>query len=356
MFRLPPLQRNCAFMRRMWVIFCCVISCGASAATFSSVRVPLCGYGYYRYGSECRAVDVQADKCTPINGVSTYRVFMDSTSFMFQEHSELICLGTHILYEYDDELLGTMFSGGTLRTFGPPMCGYGYYRLNNKCYKKTDAVASELCPENFHKTGTDTASYMSLFASENICLGTYGVYEYSDLLYPLYNGILVSVGAPLHTASDMRGTPCSVNSGHYYKIATATEDAFTHPDIGACPTASGKFVVNTDCKDINTNDSNVLGKNPVCGVLCSSGVYTNSGVCSDGYCEQNNKKKRLFFKKENGTYSIPLYSTPTTTPSINIRLTGDDGVGRTCYMNLIPTVRDNTIRIQYNDKTYHGID
>lgn len=343
-------------MRGMWVIFCWLFMCGASAATFSAVRVPLCGYGYYRYGDECVPVDVQAEKCPSINGVSTYRIALDSTTFMYQEHSELICLGTHVLYEYDDELLTAMASGGTLRTFGPPMCGYGYYRLNNTCYKNTDTDAVGLCPDNFHKTVTHDASYMSLFASENICLGTYGIYEYSELLYPIYNGILVSVGAPLNTASDMRGTPCSVNSGHYYKIATATDDAFTHPDVGVCTSTSAKFVVNTDCKDINTNDSNVLGKNPVCGVLCSSGVYTNSGVCSDGYCEQNNKKKRLFFKKENVTYSIPLYASSTTTPSVNVKLVGSGGVEQTCYMNLIPTVRDNTIRIQYNDKTYHGID
>ena len=90
----------------MWVIFCGLCVCGTStAATFSAVRVPLCGYGYYRYGSECRPVDTQSEDCTPINGQSTYRVSHDSTSFMQQEHSELICLGTHLLYEYDDELL-----------------------------------------------------------------------------------------------------------------------------------------------------------------------------------------------------------------------------------------------------------
>lgn len=344
-------------MRGMWVIFFCLYFIyDTDAATFSSVKVPICGYGMYRYGTECLSVDVQADKCGSVNGQSTYRVKMDSTSFMYQEHSELICLGTHTLYAYDNDLLSAMASGGTLRSFGPPMCGYGQYRLNNKCYEKTDTDAVGSCPDDFHKTGNNTASFMSLFASETICLGTYGVYEYSELLHPLYNGILVSVGAPLKTASDMRGTPCSVNSDNYYQIAVATEDAFSHPNIGACPTNSAKFVVDKDCKDINTSDSNALKQNPTCGVLCDSGVYTNSGVCATGYCDQAGKHKRLYFKKDNITDSVPLYANPTTTPSINIQLSNGDGAGQTCYMNLIPSAQPAGVRVRYNGVTYYGID
>ena len=344
-------------MRGMWVFLFGVYVCaGANAATFSAVKVPLCGYGMYRYGNNCVSVNEQAEKCPSINGQTTYRIALDSTTFMYQEYSELICLGTHTLYAYDDELLATMASGGTLRTFGPPMCGYGYYRLNNKCYKKTDEEAVGLCPENFHQTGTHGASYMSLFVQDNVCLGTYGVYEYSDYLHPLYNGILVSVGAPLQTASDMRGTPCSVNSSEYYQIAVATEDAFTHPDVGACTTTSAKFVVTADCKDIDTSDSGMLQQNPTCGVLCDSGVYTNSGVCADSYCEIGGKRKRVYYKKDNITNSIPLYSNPTTTPSLNVAIPSDGESGQTCYMNLIPSVLSDTIHIKYNNTTYHGID
>ena len=340
-------------MRGMWVIFCGICVCGTStAATFSAVKVPLCGYGYYRYGSECRPVDAQADKCTPVNGHSTYRILMDSTSFMHQEHSELICLGTYTLYEYDDELFVALFSGGTLRSFGPPMCGYGYYRLNNKCYKNTDTDAVGLCPENYHKSTTHSASYMSMFASENICLGTYGVYEYDDYLHPLYNGILVSVGAPLQTASDMRGTPCSINSDNYYQIAVATEDAFSHPDVGMCATTSTKFVVNTDCKDIDASDTNSLRQNAVCGVLCDSGVYTNSGVCADSYCMNGDNTRRLYYRHGNTQYSIPLYSNPTTTPSLNVKYDSN----QTCYMNLVPGGRTNGIRIKHENIAYYGID
>lgn len=338
------------------ILFGVFVSECANAATFSAVKVPICGYGMYRYGNECLSVDTQAEKCPSIDGHTTYRIALDSTTFMYQEYSELICLGTHTLYEYDTNLLRTMASGGTLRTFGPPMCGYGYYRLNNKCYKNTDKDAIGLCPENFHKSGTDSASYMSLFVQDNVCLGTYSTYEYPGSLHPLYNGILVSVGAPLQTAADMRGTPCSVNSSNYYQIAVATEDAFAHPDVGACSNTSAKFVVTADCKDINTSDSNMLKQNPTCGVLCDSGVYTNSGVCADNYCDVDSKRKRLYYKRDNTVHSIPLYSTPTTTPSINIRLSGDNGVGQTCYMNLIPSVRANTVRIKQDNTTYYGID
>ena len=353
----PHQERKGTFgvfdMRGMWVIFCGLCVCGTStAATFSAVQVPLCGYGMYRYGSECRPVDTQSEDCTPINGQSTYRVFHDSTSFMQQEHSELICLGTHLLYEYDDELLVTVFSGGTLRSFGPPMCGYGYYRLNNKCYKNTDSDAVGSCPENYHKSGSDSASFMSLFVQDNVCLGTYGVYEHSELLHPIYNGILVSVGAPLQTASDMRGTPCSINSDNYYQIAVATEDAFSHPDVGMCAATSAKFVVNTDCKDINTSDANSLRQNAVCGVLCDSGVYTNSGVCANSYCMNGDKTRRMYYQQGSIKHSIPLYSNPTTTPSINVKYDS----GQTCYMNLVPGGRTGVIRVKHENTTYYGID
>lgn len=248
--------------------------------------------------------------------------------------------------------LGIYYStdAATFSSVKVPLCGYGQYRLNNKCYSITDKDASGLCPEDFHKTSSVSSSFMSLLANE--CLGIYTRLKYGEYFYPLYNGILLSVGAPLKTASDMRDTPCSVNSNDYYQIAVATENAFTHPDIGACPSNSSKFVVNTDCKDINTLDGNSLSANPTCGVLCDSGVYTNSGVCATGYCEQDGKRRRLYFKKDNVTRSIPLYASPTTTPSINVKYNN----AHTCYMNLIPSAVMNTIHIKHENKIYHGID
>ena len=353
----PHQERKGTFgvfdMRGMWVIFCGLCVCGTStAATFSAVKVPLCGYGYYRYGSECRPVDIQADKCSAINGQSTSRVYHDSTSFMYQEHSDLKCLGMYDLYTYNQDLFAPEFSTGTLRSFGPPMCGYGYYRLNNKCYKKTDSDAVGLCPENFHKTGSDSASYMSLFVQGDSCLGLYGLYEYADYLHPLYNGILVSVGAPLQTASDMRGTPCSINSDNYYQIAVATEDAFAHPDVGLCSPTSAKFVVNTDCKDIDASDANSLRQNAVCGVLCDSGVYTNSGICANSYCMNGDKTRRLYYQYGNTKHSIPLYSNSTTTPSLNVKYDN----GQICYMNLVTGGRTGGVRVKHENVVYYGID
>ena len=343
-------------MRRVYTLFCCMFVSVTNAATFSAVKVPMCGYGMYRYKGSCVSLADQAESCSALNGVSTYRVALDSNTFMYQGRAEIICLGTHVLYEYNDALLTTMPSGGTLRSFGPPMCGYNQYRLNNKCYQKTDATAVGMCPENFHKTGNNSASFMSLFVQENVCLGTYSEYEYSERLYPIYNGFLMSVGAPLQTAADMRATKCSVNPDSYYMIAVATEDGFMHPELGTCPTTSSKFVAGNDCKDINTSDESELSKNPICGVLCNSGVYTNSGICADGYCEYANDRKRIFYSKDNTTHSVPLYSSPTTTPALNILFTSDNGTNQTCYMNLVPGAAQDAVHIQYNNTTYYGID
>lgn len=322
---------------------------GLYAAELGLVGAPICGYGMYHYGTECVSFDIQSENCPAIDGRGSYHVKLDSTTFLFQENSDLICRGTHSLYAYDEGMIAAMVSTGTLRTFGPPMCGYGQYRINGECHAKTDDVAVGLCPTDYHKTGSDSATFMSLFAQGNVCLGLYGLYEYSERLYPLYNGILLTVGAPLETAADMRGTRCSINPDNYYQIAVADPDTFTHPDMAVCPSDSGKFVVKSDCKDITESD---LAANPVCGVLCDSGVYTNTGLCATGYCESDGKRRRMHFVKDGTEFSIPLYASSTTTPALNVANVADD----VCYVNMVTAEQANTIRIKYNDIVYYGID
>ncbi len=342
-------------MKGFLVIFLCMYAYCADAATFGAVGAPICGYGMYKYAGECVPLSQQADKCAQINGVGTYRVPLDVSSFLYQEvYGTQACQGTHVLYEYDDAIFVTLGSAGSLRTFGAPMCGYGQYRLNGTCYDYADANAVGSCPQDFYKSVSDTASFMDLYSQGIVCNGTYDLYEYSELLHPLFNGILLPVGAALQTAADMQQTRCTVNPDEYYQIAVATADGFAFPDAGVCATGAVKYGVKSDCKDIDVTDANVLRANSVCGVLCSGNqVYTNSGSCATGYCNLGGVRRRLNFRRDGVTHSISMYASPVTTPSINIGGGGLDGV---CYINLVTQPHDNTIRVKYNDTVYYAVD
>ncbi len=342
-------------MERLLLLFLFVWTFGANAATFGVVGAPLCGYGMYKYNGACVPLNQMPENCSEINGVGTYRVPLDASSFLYREaYGTNPCQGTHTLYEYNNSVLIMLSSSGTLRSFGAPMCGYGQYRLGGKCYTQMDADARSLCPDNFHKTVSDTASFMDLNSQGISCQGTYNLYEYSELFHPLFNGILLSVGAALQTASDMRLVRCSVNPDEYYQIATdATEEGFGLPELGMCANDTVKYSVKSDCKDVNVANASNVVENSVCAVLCDSGVYSNLGVCASGYCMMDGRPRRLYYSRGGASFSIPMYASKLTTPSINIRVADGGGV---CYVNLVETSRENTIHVSYGDRVYSAMD
>lgn len=342
-------------MKGYVVVLLCVGTLGADAATLGVAGAPLCGYGMYKYNGECVSLTAPVEKCPQINGLDSYIVPLDASTFLYREiYGTNECLGTHVLYEYDTSVLAAFRGGGSLRSFGPPLCGYGQYRLNNTCYDVTDDDAVGSCPDGFHRSVSDTATFMDLYSQGFVCQGTHVLYEYSERLQPIYNGTLLSVGAPLETAADMRQTRCSKNPDEYYQIAVAEEDTFAFPDLGACQTTSVKYAVKSDCKDIDVTDANSLRANSVCGVLCDSGVYTNAGTCATGYCEYDGARRRLFYSSNGVTRAISAYASQVTTPSINISGGPITGV---CYVNLVPNdTGKQTIRVKNNDTLYYAID
>lgn len=340
---------------RNFIAFSVMLLCtDVFAATFSTVSVPLCGYGLYNNGSECVKRTNKFDKCPDINGLGAYPVVINENSFNYRTHFDAQCLGTHTLYEYDVLVVKMLPTHGTFRTVGAPKCGYGEQRLDGVCVKRESDEGRGRCKNGFYKSGANQSSFMSVFANGGKCLGTHTVYEYADNLSPIYNGILVSVGAPLRASKNMQSVPCSTNPDNYYQITASDSSVFSFPNMANCDTNSSKYSVKSNCRDIDVNNLEQLKQNTICGVLCDSGVYTNLGMCADGYCSIDGKNKRIFINNNGVVQSVPLYSSKNTTPSVNVRFNGSSN--QVCYMNLVDAPTDKSLRVEYNGIKYRAID
>ena len=351
----------------------------------------LCNHGYYHApDGTCVSIDYQSPECPTITidsvEYSTHRVDLDTNTFRYQEYAEHTCLGMYSLYTYDPEIFVGMVSTGDFYDFGPAICGYGKYNLDGNCVEYTSETAQAGCEDGSHMTVAYDSSFMGPNKEEPWCNGDYDLYDYivdaQHRIYPLYNGTLLYIGTEMkvNTFDDMFANRCMDNipgyehiSEHYYSIELigVSDDyqPFLHPQLGMCNKTGGfsKFVVATDCKDIDTSDKNQLDANQVCGVLCTTpgAVYTNSGVCSvDGYCMNSDKPRRLHVGLPDGTsYSYPLYASKTTVPSLNFMFKDDNGTDRTCYVNLVPpdaishftTIKPNPLRVGY-PLTWTGAD
>ena len=264
---------------RNFIAFSVMLLCtDVFAATFSTVSVPLCGYGLYNNGSECVKRTNKFDKCPDINGLGAYPVVINENSFNYRTHFDAQCLGTHTLYEYDVLVVKMLPTHGTFRT----------------------------------------------------------------------------VGAPLRASKDMQSVPCSTNPDNYYQITASDSSVFSFPNMANCDMNSSKYSVKSNCRDIDVNNPEQLKQNTICGVLCDSGVYTNVGMCADGYCSIDGKNKRIFINNNGVVQSVPLYSSKNTTPSVNVRF--NESSNQVCYMNLVDAPTDKSLRVEYNGIKYRAID
>ena len=326
---------------RGWATIFLLVHANAYCATMTNMGSPLCGYGYYKYNSECRPRAELSAKCTQINGMNAYQVLLPNSSFMFKNKSEYECMGNYSVYTYDEMRVVPVYSTGSFFNVASPMCGYGKYRLDGKCYAFTDSEAIGSCKENYHISNAVDASFMAKRTEDPVCLGNYAIYEYDDTFVAIYNGAFLQYGSPLQVTTQMAAQKCKFNPENYYKIGITEKEYFVYPHLGVCSETTEKFIVDTDCKDIDVSDPKQLATNRYCGVLCSDAgsVYTNSGVCSaKGYCSNNGKHRRLYVGLPNngGSYSYPLYASKTSWPALNFRLPDDNGGFQTCYVNLVP--------------------
>ena len=341
------------FLKSAFVLIAFFVPMSGFAATLLTTGAPLCAPGQHRINGTCYDGDsADATGSCPEGFVKTS---VTTDSFMSRFANGGGCLSTHSIYEHPS-YLSPLFTG-ILLSSGAPLCAPGQYRINGTCYDKTDENATGTCPDGYLQSSIASDAFMSRFANGGGCLSTYSTYEYYPQYFsPIFNGILLSTGAPLGQTATMQQNRCSVNSENYYKFADADSTNFTLPSAGVCASGNSKYVVRNDCKDIDISNPEQINKNPVCGVLCDSGVYTNSGVCATGYCEIDGAKKRIYVKRDDTVSSWPLYASKTTDTSINVSILTPSGAPQLCYMNLIPTKVTNTLNVEKDGKTYYGID
>ena len=320
-----------------------LICTDAFSASLTRHGTQICGYGYRRQNSECVTHSTSAPECdSPDNSTAYYKILATSDVFSFKSGSS--CTGNYLLYTYNPEFFKPIKSTGVLYAYGTSasLCGYNQYMLNGVCYSFSDPDAIGFCKENFHISSAVDASFIALRNYDPVCLGNYDKYTYSDYLQPIYNGTFLEYGSALYVTDEMTAQKCTVNPENYYKIGIdTTVDYFSHPERGICIGNTEKFLVDTDCKDINPQDKSQLAANQVCGVLCNAqdAVYTNSGVCSaKGYCVNGDKKMRLYVARPDGEkYSYPLYVSKTSTPAMHFKfLDKVSNEERMCYVNLVP--------------------
>ena len=336
-----------------------------------------CPFGYYHLKDkdgnlQCVSLSHQDDKCPKINDMQSYLLPMHIDMIRYQETGNLPCLGTYSEYTYDGTELAVVRSRGSFYMISKfaPTCPFGYYHRDGECVMHDTPESQKNCKDGFYKTVAESASFMALEQVDPVCMGTYSRYAYTektkDGIYPRYNGTLMYIGSKIGTFKTMKDTDCSKNPEQYYSIELVgvADDyqPFLHPVLGMCDKVGGyhKYIVDTDCKDIDVTNPEQLAKNRVCGVLCNDpgSVYTNSGVCSArGYCSNNGKHRRLHVGLPNGTsYSYPLYASKTSWPALNFKLPDDNGGTQTCYVNLVPPdaiehfvgTKPNPLRLGYS--------
>ena len=237
----------------------------------------------------------------------------------------------------------------TFSTVQVPLCGYNKYRLDGICYEFNSNKNQRKCPLGFYNIDAYNISFLGVGKLNSACLYKYTKYIYPTELRVITNGFLVNSSIPLNVFANLSSVKCLVQPDEYYQVVPVDNVSFDVPSLALCADNMLKYVVLNDCKDV----VNYRG-NPVCAVLCDTGVYTNVGTCADSYCSVDGKNRRIFVNNNGVIQSVPLYSSKITTPSLNVRF--GNAPGQTCYMNLIDAPSDKPFRVKYNDKKYYSID
>lgn len=320
-------------MKGLFLFLLIIFTGYAYGAEFASTGARMCGYGYVRVNGNCVSWDSVPSVGCPVD---FYVAPISGTSFLSVDSGRC-----PVSYTYTTSADLFPKYSGWLDSTGSPLCEYGYERINGTC-ERNESGSSERCPNGFYKT---TATGVS-FRAPNMgkCDVSYS-FTTSDIVYPVYNGWLDSVGAPL-SAEVL--TPCPVTSlaGEYYVIPG---DQFDVPTNAVCATNFTKYTIGQDCKNIGTGD---IANNAICGVLCPNGnadsVYTNTGVCST-YCDALGGDVRINYMSSDGRRdSYPLYRDSLTTPALNIGFSD----GSVCYGNMYSGGKSNTIQVKQGSTIY----
>lgn len=287
----------------------------AYADEFYSFGSPLCGYGQYRYQSECykysdETPDMQCMGQT-ISGTSCLNAV---EIVMARENPEI--------YPFEAGFSAVGYATDTESTVGAACGGNGV--TGQACLNMVAQVAANELPElypfdaGFSEVGYSITNYAT--AQTNDCLGT---------------------------------------MTDYYAFETS---AFSKMTNAACSSTATRYDIPNDCQNIDitlTDASDIRSAahpdNWMCGVLCDTGyVYTGTGACSQ-YCNTDGRNRRLHIMRDGEHYSFPMYTDALTTPGLHFAIPTADGAEPTiCHVNLLPDRARNTVVVKYKNKDYHS--
>ena len=346
-------------MRGMWVIFLVFICGNVNAATLLSVGARLCEAGKYWVNGACRNLTDAAalSKCPS----GSHLIWADSNTFVFKDISSSSCSTSYNTYLYNKDKFSVFGGTGSLLSVGARLCEAGKYWVNGACRYPTDKVSVSECPSGSHLiwADSDTFAFKNLRTSE--CYATHSGYSYNkDSFYAFGgHGLLQTFGTSLRSLEKMRTTKCTGASDSYYRVLADTNETIVYPKDSECPGETSEFVVMNNCQNIDTEsveadvELSVLHPgNNLCAVLCESGYGLDVfGKCSP-YCLVNKEYKKMHIVNDGRHIRIPLWKEALTTPALHVKLPSNN----ICHISLdsgAGTV--NTLKVRYNNKTYHSI-
>jgi len=300
---------------------------GAELVTFGP---QLCGPGMIRTNGEC--VDIERGKCP----VGYYLTNIDAATYDAPSIRNN-CMNSYNKVTMPDEFYAIY--NGVLVKFGPKFCGADSFMESGECVKRTQGR----CPDNYYKVPVNQATFSAMSVAGKQCMNSYDEFELIDIIHLEYNGVLVNFGAKLcGPGMRMMDDTCVALSrgecpSNYYDISV-DDTTLEKTNMGKCENGYTSYAFSNNCASGAGGD--------ICAVLCDAGLnYTGLGTCATA-CEHG----ATMIKTSVGL-RVPLYSTPQSSPSINIGLA--DGV---CYGNLMPGTSPGAINIKHENTTYHSTD
>ena len=270
---------------------------------------------------------------------------------------------------------------------GAPICGYGQYRQNAKCYSYDDVndnicqgrnIPGTSCLNQFVNTaseidgfypfdaGFSAIGYATNFESSvggscggNGAVGTSCLNQFVndsstiDGLYPFSAGFS-AMGAVVNTYATMRDTDCLGTMDGYYSLDM---NKYAKLSNYKCSGTMTPYEILNDCQHIDMSISDAANirsplhpDNYMCGVLCDTGmVYTGTGTCSQ-YCNIDGTQQQLHILRDGKYIEFPLYTDALTTPAVHIKFS-DETI---CHMNLSVVPATDVIAVGYKGKTYYS--
>lgn len=294
-------------MRGLWVIFCCLFICHASADSFSAIGAPVCGYGQYRQNKTCYTYDDTNDSICQgrsISGTACLNQFINTAAEIDN------------IYPFDAGFSAIGYATNFESTVGGACGGSG--------------VTGTSCLNQFVNTASEIDGY-----------------------YPFSAGFS-AIGGPFGTYAAMRDNDCLGTMDGFYSIDM---NKFARLTNYQCPTSMSKYDILNDCQNIDmtiTDASDTRSPlhpdNYICGVLCDTGlVYTGTGACSS-YCVFNDNIQQIHIAHDDTHIQIPLYNDALTTPAIHIQLDSDT----VCHMNLSTETASDVLKVNYKNKIYYS--